>query len=1084
MDNGADRHPVKRLATLLLLAWPAVSQTTQGILVGRITDSVTGQRVPLVSVSVRNEATTTVFPARADMAGNYAVASLSPGEYRVTVTAPGYQTQQARALVLPVAGRVELNFRLRPLTDIFEANQFRSWVVPGSQQAIGFYGPDVDTTRVAVFNANRGQATPLDNSLSDVITNQSIENLPLVGRDVYTMLLLLPGVTSDTATARGLGFSVNGQRPSSSNYLLDGMENNNLLVSGPVSAVMPEFLEEYRISTSNYSAEYGRTSGFLANAITRSGTNDWHGRAFFYLRQDRLNANGFQENAAAISRRPFTELEPGFFFGGAPLKNRLFLTAGFVEIHSHGSGDPQTYALPTQSFIDRTDPSSYAGQLLRKYRPFVSPTGTGNVGLAVIAPPNSFGREDALLRADWNVSPSQRFFARATVDTLRQHDLGGSPYPDFPVRFRQGSVSAAAGLLSRFGARSQNEFRVGRTTDLIALDTPHTEVPSIADNEFIQNYNVILPGSSSFYNYSNKGRNWEVSDNFTRIAGRHAFKLGGGFLDRSIDLSVPVYPSGFFQFDSVSDFASGLIFVLQTQYDILSNNKNPLSARRSYDYKQAYAFAQDSFHLSNRITLDYGVRYEYFGAPVNTGPISDVSIMLAPAGNIASAIQAAKAVLQPANSQVYTTRPSNWAARLGGSWSPFESGRTVFRGSFGMFYDRLFDNLWENAIQNRFATGVWFYNNPVNLALPLAQIEQAGVPQTSTELIPQLTFQPSLRAPLTNSAFLGVQQSFSPGFSLDVHALASKSRLLITTDQVNRVDSVTPTFTNGLGRFNPNLDNINYRANQGSANYSAFVAALRIRKTRFSGQFSYTWSHSIDNQSEPLAGTFFDFNSLRSAQAGGTPYVSSFTRQFASSLDRGNSDFDQRQTMVFFFTYQPPGPPLKGRSRKFFEDWRLSGLGAIRSGLPFTVYAPPNYTGGNPEYLVNTRANLIDPAHVFLSQPAGGGVQFLNPAAFAAPGPNQIGTSGRNAFTGPGLFNTDLSIARSVALTESLHLTLRADFYNVFNHANLNNPSSLLGQSDFGVAAFGRAEVNRGFPLLAPLTESARQIQLFVRVEF
>jgi hypothetical protein len=145
-----------------------------------------------------------------------------------------------------------------------------------------------------VFNANRGQATPLDSSLSDVISNQTIENLPLVGRDVYELFLLLPGVTSDTATARGLGFSVNGQRPSSSNYLLDGAENNNLLVTGPLSAVVPEFLEEYRISTSNFSAEYGRTSGFLANAITRSGTNDWHGRVFFYLRQDRLNANGFQ----------------------------------------------------------------------------------------------------------------------------------------------------------------------------------------------------------------------------------------------------------------------------------------------------------------------------------------------------------------------------------------------------------------------------------------------------------------------------------------------------------------------------------------------------------------------------------------------------------------------------------------------------------------------------------------------------------------------------------------------------------------------------------------------------------------------
>jgi len=199
------------------------------------------------------------------------------------VEAPAYQSQQARALELPVAARVELNFRLRPLYDVWEAGQFRSFLLPGSQQALGFYGPDVDTSRSVVFHANRGLITPLENSRSDVVSSVDIDNLPLLGRDVYTMLLLLPGVASDAATARGLGFSVNGQRPSSSNYLLDGTENNNLLVTGPLSAAVPEFIQEYRVSTTNYSAEYGRTSGFLANAITRSGGNQWHAKGYFYF---------------------------------------------------------------------------------------------------------------------------------------------------------------------------------------------------------------------------------------------------------------------------------------------------------------------------------------------------------------------------------------------------------------------------------------------------------------------------------------------------------------------------------------------------------------------------------------------------------------------------------------------------------------------------------------------------------------------------------------------------------------------------------------------------------------------------------
>jgi hypothetical protein len=479
------------------------------------------------------------------------------------------------------------------------------------------------------------------------------------------------------------------------------------------------------------------------------------------------------------------------------------------------------------------------------------------------------------------------------------------------------------------------------------------------------------------------------------------------------------------------------------------------------------------------------VRYEYFGPPRNTGPSSDLLITLAPGGPTDLAVAGASEVLTKPDSPVYTTRSSNWAARVGGSWNPFDNGRTVFRASFGIFYDRLFDSLWEGAIQNRFATGVFLYPNPVNLGLPLVQLEQAGQATSSTAVFPEQAFQPSLRAPNTNSAFIGVEHRFAPGLSLDVHALASRSRQLITNDLINRPFSIPPSAFSPIGRLNPNLDYVNYTANQGNANYSALAAALRFRRTRLTGQVSYTWSHSIDDQSEPLAGAFLDFNILNKEQHPTTFDISAFTRQFANSQDWGNSDFDQRQNLVFFFTYQPPGLPGKGRWRKVFDDWSISGLGAIRSGLPFTVFAPVDFSGSNPTILINERANLIDPAHVYLSQPIAGGRQILNPAAFSNPGPGEVGNSGRNAFSGPGLFNADVSLARSIRATESMRVTLRADFYNALNHANLNNPSSTyLGAPDFGASAFGRSEANRGFPLLSPLSEAGRQVQIFVRVEF
>ena len=287
-----------------ILQSPAVAQTTQGIILGRITDSRNGRAVVGAALRFAREDTGWYAISGVDSRGAYAVPGLSPARYTVTVESGGYQTQQARVLDLPVAGRIELNFRLRPLYDLWEAGRYQSWILPQSQEVLSFYGPDVDTSRISVFNANLRLTTPLENSRSDVISQRDTQTLPLTGRDAYTLLLVLPGVTSDTATARGLGFSVNGQRPSASNYLLDGADNNNHLVTGPLSAVVPEFIQEYRISTSNYSAEYGRTSGFVANAITRSGTNRWHAEVFNYFKGTKLNANGFQENANGVSRRP------------------------------------------------------------------------------------------------------------------------------------------------------------------------------------------------------------------------------------------------------------------------------------------------------------------------------------------------------------------------------------------------------------------------------------------------------------------------------------------------------------------------------------------------------------------------------------------------------------------------------------------------------------------------------------------------------------------------------------------------------------------------------------------------------------
>jgi hypothetical protein len=241
-------------------------------------------------------------------------------------------------------------------------------------------------------------------------------------------------------------------------------------------------------------------------------------------------------------------------------------------------------------------------------------------------------------------------------------------------------------------------------------------------------------------------------------------------------------------------------------------------------------------------------------------------------------------------------------------------------------------------------------------------------------------------------------------------------------------------------------------------------------------RLAYTWSHSIDNQSEPLEGEFDDLNIISVSQ-GANNGVAAFAQQFASGLDRGNSDFDQRQNLVGMGFWELPGV-LRG--------WRVSWLGAIRSGLPFTAYA------SEEQPIDNARANLISPDWR-ADQPVTGGVRLLNPAAFAVPANGTLGNTGRNGFPGPGFFSVDASLSRAIRfkhLPEADRLILRADLFNILNHVNLNDPkpvalSPLAGfNQNFGVAFYGRSSVNDGSPVLTPLQETARQIHLIVRFEF
>jgi hypothetical protein len=1082
------------LTLFLVCAAAGISQTTQGLISGQLADSVTGRPVMAASVFYSSATGNLAGAALSDASGYYYLPLLSPGTYQIRVTAAAYQSQEVQELELTVAARIELDFRLRPLSDVWESGQYKSVFLPGQKTIVPFYGPDLDPSKSGSFEAQKGRSEPLESTVSEVIDSGEIENLPLQGRDVYTLLVTQPGVTSDSATGRGLGISVDGQRPSSSNFMLDGLSNNNYLITGPLVTVAPEAIQEYRISTNNFSAEYGRTSGFLANAITRSGGEQFHGVVYFYLMNEALNGNAFQQNLIGAPRPMDKQLQPGFVVGGPILKNRLFFSSSYEYFRSRGEGNPYTFLLPTQNLLSVTAPNSPARQLLTEFPSLVTTNTTALTAEETLSPPVAVNRTLAIERLDYNTPDGKdRVMGRVVINLMGEPDFIWTPYKAFISPLNENTVDAGGSYIHTFLANLTNEVRLGYSTDDLGWNRPHPEIPTLTTQDTylvngVEQSGVTLPGSPAFYSYKNVNNSWEALDNVIWTHGQHLITVGGGVLLRSSSGYLTAGADGQYLFPNILQFANGnaSYFEAAINRTALPTIQQP-SYNRTYKYGQDYLFAQDTYKLTSRLTVNYGVRYEFYGGPQNTGPVKDALVQLGSGVGLAQELVGASLVEPSGSGDQQLFRSSNdFEVRSGAAYDLFGTGRTLLRGAFGTFYDPPFDNLWENVRNNGIVLPVIpLTSGPVNFLAPVSSVLAGFQGQTLASSFPNLTLvDPNLRNGRVKSYFAGVQQRITSNLTLEVNGLGTYGRSLVTTDIINRnLSTLSGTGPTGTGRYNNDLPDIAYRANQGFSDYNAMTAVVRYRSDRGMVQGSYTWSHSIDNQSDPLVGDFFNlaFTSIQTGETSSHP--STFSEQFNPNSDRANSDFDQRQNLVLFSYWNLPSPFPRSKPGILLRDWTIAELAAFRSGLPYTVYGPD--TGS----LLNNRANLLDPSEAVFANPApvAGGVQLLNPAAFGPAAPNTLGNSGRNAFIGPGFYSLDLSLARAFQLPwlgEAGRLRVRADAYNVLNHANLGNPDNQLYDGTFGVATYGRQGYPSGFPAVSPLNETPRQVQLSLKVEF
>jgi outer membrane receptor protein involved in Fe transport len=1100
------------LALLVVLgACSASAQTSNGTIVGTVLDK-SGLAVPKAKVIGSSTELGVVREFTTDSTGSYRLENLPPGHYSVTVEAAGFSKFEIANVAVKGSLEVTVNANLE-------------------------IGSVANTITVEAGAAQELQTET--GSLGAEISQQEVHDLPIQSGNPIELVLTQAGVQDGNGFAftNGVGFSVNGTRPRANNFLVDGQDNNDNSLNGQAfQTTNLGAIQEVTILTNAYSAEYGRGGGSVTNEIMKGGTNTYHGEAWWQNRNASFAAVPPQSALGGVTTNPRdNENVFGFAFGGPVKKDKLFFfgSAQWDRDFAAAGAFALPITIPTAAGIATLKgllPNPNAQLLLDSLGGLVAPSSNGNpIALGPDANGVDRGSVDVgdftrsqgsvvALTREWEVRLD---YNPTSVDSLRgsYRRTDSSTSPDFfnfptnlpPYDTQQGGPAQAfTGVWNHtFSTRALNELRFSYSNiDFSFAPTAATLAGPLANTPGITFGQSPLPnlgiptGIAQFRGH----KSYQFQEALTYTIGRHTFKFGGDIDYLQVDDGVPFNSRGTITFNQSR---SGGVTQFTDLANFIDNFTGPggvvsinFGNQEVQPFVGIYApYVQDTWHVKPNLTLDLGLRYEYWGTVGNIVPFPTVNTAQFPQGLPGAVFPNYLATKQQGDK-------NNFAPRVGFSWTPkfgkkfFGQDKTVIRGGVGMFYDGIFTNILDNTASSvpnvqggtTTAPAISAPNAPVRGFADATGLLAAQQP-VATPTATLNTMSTHLLNPLTYQWNFDIQRELPGGFVLTAAYVGTRGEHLFASQQYNPFDPNTGV------RLNPALGDVAVRTNAGDSNYhSGQLTVDRKFSHGFLLRGAYTYSKFMDDVSDVFTTTGF----------------SSFSQNlFDQKGDYGLSAFDRRHRFVATYIWDLPyvhnSSNLAGIVSQITRGWQWSGTFTVQSGAPETITDgfDNNGDGRSPDRpdLANAAVPINYSAACLTSNPATStcnsgvgfsldGVHFVDFNTNFGGDPSggtaftgtkeqfhyvvingQLGNVGRNTFIGPGQWFYNTSVQRSFKFKERNSLTFRMELFNVFNHPNLF--------TDGGVNSYSLANAN--FMNVASTIGSLngeRQIKFWLKYSF